>query len=151
MEKQTNKKITVVFLFNILEENAKSTSWKYSRFFHSSVELPNLLCGGTALILLWQLLPSYNKEIAGFSYSVRSPKQLYIPLRPLSIAACVLSRPDLLHTTSKTCPWTDLTVQHTHICLHTNPKAKFEDLFFFFAALKATKNLTGFKLCKCTY
>lgn len=139
----------MVFLLNILEENTKSTSQKYHKFFHSSVEFPTLLCGATAPVLLWQLLLSYNKEIAGFTYSIGGPKQLYIPLRPLGIAACVLSHPDLVRTISKTCPWADLTVQPTHICLHTNPKANFEH--FFFAALKATKNLTGFKLSTCTY
>jgi len=65
MENRQIKKITVVFLLNISKENAKSTSQKYSRFFHSCVEFPNLLCGGTAPVLLWQMLPGY-KEISRF-------------------------------------------------------------------------------------
>lgn len=132
-------KITVVIILNILEENAKSTSQKYSRLFHSSVEFSNFLCGGTAPALLWQLLPSYNKEMKGFSYGICRPKQLYItaiqqlyiPLRPLSTA--LLSHADLCCT----CTWTDITV---HICLHTNPKASFED-FIFIVAVKATDRI----------
>lgn len=63
MENGQIKKITAVFLLNVSDENAKSTSQEYSRVFHLSVEFPNVLYGGTAPVLLWQLLPNYNKEL----------------------------------------------------------------------------------------